>query len=176
LFPTHNIGHYLDEAFADREIMGGKKTLVHGDMSEANIIVNNNSLSGIIDFEHAKIMTPALDFATMYLSFHNSEIVDEIAKKYHDTVDTALNRRTAFMTLLCELMIGCNSAHIRYRMLYRLEKKYGDRKKARLYRMLASKYSVICHFKILKYQGLRKYILHSYNYRKQQVFDWIGKQ
>jgi hypothetical protein len=32
------------------------------------------------------------------------------------------------------------------------------------------------HYLILKNEGLKKYILYSYNYRKGQIFDWIRKK
>jgi hypothetical protein len=36
--------------------------------------------------------------------------------------------------------------------------------------------TVAAHYRILKNEGLRKYLLYSYNYRKGQVFRWIRKK
>jgi aminoglycoside 2''-phosphotransferase len=46
-----SIHEYLEDAFADKDIMGGESTLVHGDLRRNNIIMKNNELVGIIDFD-----------------------------------------------------------------------------------------------------------------------------
>jgi len=171
-----NISRYLDEAFADKGIMAGEKTLVHGDIYEANIIMNNNRLSGILDFEEVKVMTPAFDFAKMHISFRNPKIADEILKKYNRSNEKCFMRRMFFMILLRELERGYSSVHKRHWFLYRLEKKYGDMNKAQLHKVLNLMPYFTTHYTYLQHEGFKKCLLNSYNYRKQQVFNWIGKR
>jgi len=50
-------------------INNNKKTLIHNDLGEGNIIINNGRVSGIIDFGRLMYGYPELDFAKLWRNF-----------------------------------------------------------------------------------------------------------
>lgn len=79
-----------------------KKTIIHGDLTASNIIysLQNNCISGVIDFTDFQIGDPAFDFAGLYWDF-GLEFTEEVLKGYSGDEDKSelLERVTSFYGL-----------------------------------------------------------------------------
>lgn len=63
----NNMDDQLEKEFHELAIMmtGFRKTMIHRDFQSQNIMVNSNNISGIVDFQGARLGPPAYDIASL---------------------------------------------------------------------------------------------------------------
>ncbi|WP_433957127.1 aminoglycoside phosphotransferase family protein [Cytobacillus horneckiae] len=83
--------HLVSFIFEHADIHTENKTVIHGDLTAANMIYNDESkkITGIIDFTDAQISDPAFDFAGIYWDF-GAAFTMEVLKNYCGTAPTEL--------------------------------------------------------------------------------------
>ncbi|QHJ71319.1 aminoglycoside phosphotransferase family protein [Planococcus halotolerans] len=113
----HKISELFSEFLERLPALTNKKTIIHGDLTAANIIYNHEKecINGIIDFTDAQLGDPAFDFAGLYWDF-GLEFTKDVLRWYRSTEnkEALLNRVKTFYGLqpvFHELLYAVNHNH-----------------------------------------------------------------
>lgn len=81
--------------------------LTHGDFDSTNVLIHDDKISGVIDFEEAWLANPAIDFC-VFLAEYGESFLEKMMEKYGKN-DQRFRRSIRFYSqniLFCELLYG----------------------------------------------------------------------
>ncbi len=108
------ITHSFDKFLNNSEIFDFSPKLIHGDLTDQNIILNTDSTRiGIIDFANSHIGDPARDFADLQFAY-GEKFVRQTLEKYQHSANKSFLRRIEFyidtysvQAILCGIELNC---------------------------------------------------------------------
>ncbi|MFS2257374.1 phosphotransferase [Bacillus safensis] len=77
-----DIRYLFDNFFNNNLYTHYKSGVIHGDLTDSNILIEKSKVTGIIDFTDTQIFDPAFDFAGFYWDL-GPEFTEKILKFYH---------------------------------------------------------------------------------------------
>lgn len=90
---------WLDETverfLAAGGMRGAPRTLIHGDIAPAHVLVRDGAFAGVIDFGDALIADPALDFGGLLLAY-GWPFTEQVLDAYGGEIDAHFRRRMTF--------------------------------------------------------------------------------
>lgn len=101
------IKNFYNDYLSNQDNFNYVPVIVHGDFDSSNVLVYDNKITGIIDFEGAWMANPAVDFC-VFLAEYGEIFLEKMLEKYGKN-DSKLKKSILFYSrniLFCELLYG----------------------------------------------------------------------
>ncbi|MCI0712426.1 MAG: phosphotransferase [Chloroflexi bacterium] len=76
--------NWWDDVLADKQLLDYQPALCHGDLWYENVLVENGTITGIIDWENVTIGDPMMDFAPQY--YLGEDFAQAVMDAYHGQI------------------------------------------------------------------------------------------
>ncbi len=93
-----------------------KHCIVHGDLHVRHILMNGNSMSGIIDWGDVQVNTPAVDLSCIYALFAREH--HERFWKHYGPVSETMKKQAQFRAIYSNCLLGQYALDIKDKLLF----------------------------------------------------------